>query len=78
MAAHPLPQSFGFSVKNKNFSLSCIKEHLESRGAITKTSGLMGDHPFTLPDVKPAMKNLWKQTKSTTTGMRLSTDMANT
>lgn len=78
MATHPLPQSFGFSVKNKNFSLSCIKEHLESRGTITKTSVLMEDQPFTLPDVKPAMKNRWKQMKRTTTGMRLSTDMANT
>lgn len=74
MAAHPLPQSFGFSVKN----MSCIKEHLESRGTITKTSVLMEDQPFTLPDVKPAMKNRWKQMKRTTTGMRLSTDMANT
>lgn len=78
MATHPLPQSFGFSVKNKNFSLSCIKEHLESRGTITKASASMGNHPFTLPDVKPAMKNRWKQMKRTTTGMRLSTDMANT
>lgn len=64
---------------------ACKKLHLVMhqgtpyiKKAITKTSVLIGDHPFTLPDVKPAMKNLWKHTKRTTTGMRLNTDMANT
>ena len=36
------------------------------------------NYPFTLPAVNPCTKNFWQNMKISTTGMSVSTDMANT
>lgn len=35
-------------------------------------------YPFTLPAVSPCTKNFWQRMKISTTGISVSTDMANT